>query len=108
MKTPIFTLAAASLICAPVAAIAGPSSADSNSDVPRMLVEHSDLNLATKKGVERLEMRIEAAARKVCGADRISTGTRVVRSETRRCVANAKASATEQFAAVVEQQSKGG
>ena len=103
MKTPIFAIAAASL-----AVTASPALAGENVQKSKMIVQYDDLNLATRSGVERLELRINKAARAVCGADVVQTGSRIASVKAKRCVAVAKASAMQQFASVVEQQRLGG
>ena len=69
-------------------------------------IRYSDLDLSTKKGVKMLEKRIEDTAKEVCGVTR--SETRVISGETRSCVKNFKAQAKNQFAAVIEQQRRGG
>ena len=100
MKTPIFAIAAASLAVTASPALAG--------DAPKMKVHYADLNLATEAGIEQLERRIEGAAKKVCNAETPTTGSRMASTQSRRCVAKAKATAMQQFASVVEQQRLGG
>lgn len=97
MKTTLMIFAAAGLAVSSAPAMAGGIS-----------VKYDDLNLASPAGQEALDKRIEVAARKVCGADTPTTGTRLQSSEARRCVVEAKRSATQQVAAVVEQRQMGG
>lgn len=90
----------ATLIATPV--IAGDN--DSNS----VSIEYKDLNLGTDEGQEMLDRRIEKATRQMCGFDSQRTGTRLASSESRRCLAEARKSATEMVAQLVSEQQLGG
>ncbi len=73
------------------------------------LVRYSDLDLATTAGAEQLDRRINSAARNVCR----SGGTARVlglaeNAEIRACVAEAKAKAARQVAALAPTQTRGG
>lgn len=72
------------------------------------IVRYDDLNLASPAGMERLERRINAAARTVCGAHagRIAGVSDTL--ETKACVAQAKARAARQVAALETRQARGG
>jgi UrcA family protein len=63
-------------------------------DVPRVIVDYSDLNLATEHGAHRLYQRISTAARQVCPPD-TSVGARVA-SIARQCVSDAIARAVNE------------
>lgn len=97
MKTLIIALSAAGAVLAATPAAAG-----------TMQIEHNDLNLATVEGQKTLERRIDAAAREVCGYEDIRTGTRIQSRQAKRCYAQAKKQATEQFAALVAEERLGG
>lgn len=71
-----------------------------------LVVRYDDLDLATTKGQKALNQRIDRAARDVCGAGEIVTGTRVDR--TSACVASARNAARVQMAALVEHAQRGG
>ena len=101
MKTPLIMLAAIAL-AAPGAASATKAQEESIS------VEYRDLNLSSPEGLERLEYRVEAAARKVCGLDESSLGSRIRNRDAQRCYDETKEMIDAQFAAVVERQAKGG
>lgn len=73
-----------------------------------MKIEHSDLDLNTEKGQKILEMRISDAAREVCGIGKGSSGTRIQSRQSRECYAQAKQQATQQFAALMENNRLGG
>ncbi len=63
-RTSLFTAALSSLAIMSAAA-AAPAAAQETRSIE---VEYSDLDLASPKGAERLQSRIELAARRVCGA----------------------------------------
>lgn len=71
-------------------------------------VSYSDLNLASPDGQRTLERRITQALEEVCQANEIRTGTRVRSSDARRCMVEARASAKEQVAAILERKGLGG
>ncbi len=89
----------------PVAALAAmaclltaPASAESVS------VEYADLNLASEKGLKRLEQRIDKAARQVCGVDAQRPGTRLKTREL-ECYRTAKRNAAVQVAGIIRSRS---
>ena len=100
------TLALASATLA-LAFTASPALATSG-DVPTRSVSYADLNLNTAEGQERLALRIEAAAQNVCSAHKERVGSRIPSPELKPCLANARASAKKQMAAVVAEQRRGG
>lgn len=61
-------------------------------------VRYNDLNLASPAGIERLEDRINGAARLVCGARDDYRQSLILQAETRKCIADAKARAMAQVA----------
>lgn len=71
-------------------------------------VGYSDLNLASPEGQKALERRITQALEEVCQTNRVRTGTRVQSSDSRRCMKEARASAKQQVAAILEQKGLGG
>lgn len=97
-------LAAASL---GVALIATPAIAGDN-EKNSVTIEFQDLNLNTPEGQEKLEQRIETAAREMCGIDETRTGTRLASSQSRRCLAEARQSAKKRMAQIVREQQLGG
>ena len=74
----------------------------------QVTIQFDDLDLATKEGVQTLEKRIAATAREFCSFTSARTGSRVKSQAAARCVADFKAKAKNQFAAVIEQQRRGG
>ena len=73
-----------------------------------MSILTNDLNLSTPQGQKILERRIDTAARKICGMDRTSTGTRLRSREADACFREAKAAAHKQFTALVAEKQLGG
>lgn len=73
------------------------------------LVRYDDLNLASPAGQERLQRRIDTAARRVCGD---ANARRVLglatSTKARACIAKAKANAADQVAALDIKQARGG
>ncbi len=83
-------LAAIAVALVPVPAFAGDAKA------PSIRVDYSDLDLASERGRNTLDRRIEAAAKALCPAP-ATTGTRIRR--TNECYENAMKSVREQLAA---------
>ena len=102
MKKFALALAAASIS---VTGMAAPAFA---SETKSVNVRYDDLNLNTVSGQETLERRLEKAAKQVCGYDDHKTGSRIRSLVTRQCLAKARAAAKQQFAAVMEDQRRGG
>lgn len=71
-------------------------------------IKYKDLDLATPEGQAKLDRRIDKAARKACGADQSRTGTRIAKRDVTACVAAAKRQASQQMAAIIEQEKRGG
>jgi UrcA family protein len=85
MATP--KLFATTLLAASALAISAPASADWKSKE----VRHSDLDLSTAQGQERLKTRVKQAVKQVCGSPRAITLKE--RSDQNRCVTDAMARA---------------
>lgn len=64
-------------------------------------VKYADLDLSTKAGQERLERRIDSAARAACGMDQIRTGRFTPSTAQRQCYQQTKASVHEQVAEMI-------
>ena len=71
-------------------------------------VEYADLNLDTKEGQKKLDLRIRKAVESVCEVNAVQTGTRVRSNESRQCAEQAYASVKKQIAAKIENQKLGG
>ncbi len=97
MKRSLVALTAAAVLGA-----ATPAMAESLS------IPYHDLNLATEKGQEILDRRIDTAVREFCGMDATTTGTRITSRDARECYEQVSKQAKAQFAAVVDEQRLGG
>ncbi|MEE4201244.1 UrcA family protein [Erythrobacter sp.] len=86
---------------------AGAALADNTVPVSKS-IEYADLNLDTAAGQKALEYRINSAARDVCGADEVRTGTRIKSPEISACLADARSSAKRQVAAMIAKEKRGG
>lgn len=71
-------------------------------------VNHADLDLATPQGQRRLDRRIAAAARTICGLDSQDTGTRMASRESTECYRQALNDVRQRVAAVIEGGRNGG
>lgn len=102
-KTLIHTLAALGLAGAAITpALAGDG-------VPKTIaVTTSDIDLATAKGQKTLDQRIERAARTVCRATDLATGSRIMSQEAHACLTKARGQAREQLAVLMADQQRGG
>ena len=75
---------------------------------PSRVVQYGDLDLTRAAGMERLERRIDAAARSVCN---VGSGRVIGVSEYaqgRACIAEAKAKAAQQVAQLETRNARGG
>ncbi|QIG54192.1 UrcA family protein [Altererythrobacter sp. BO-6] len=97
-------LAAAALSAA---IAAGPATAEETQGNSKT-VTYSDLDLSTKQGQKELEVRFARAAREVCEADAKRTGTRMMSTEVRRCLAEAKKSTKAAMARILSDNQLGG
>lgn len=102
MKTLLLSLAASAALITTVPAAAA---AD---DSAQISVRYDDLNLASAKGQKILERRLIAAARQACGLDGSKTGTRMRSEEETQCYRQAKATAMQRHAMIVEPYRLGG
>jgi UrcA family protein len=89
-------LGAATLIAAPAAA--GTSVA----------VKYSDLDLSTRTGQQKLERRIDSAAREACGMGEVRTGRFTPSTAQRQCYVQTKASVHDQVAETIARDSSRG
>jgi UrcA family protein len=104
MKKFALALAAASISVTGMAAPAFAGTASSKT----IKVEYADLNLNTMNGQATLERRLDKAAKRACDFNDARTGTRIQSKAAKECLAKARASAKQQFAAVMEDQRRGG
>ena len=96
-------LAAAALGAAAV--FAAPAAAETTGSVA---IEYADLDLSTKAGQDRLDRRIDSAARSACGMDRVVTGRFTPSTAQRECYAQTKTSVHEQVAEMIARDSNRG
>ena len=80
------------LVCVLALVAAVPATAETR------LVRYDDLNLSSQAGIDRLERRINTAARQVCGAFHEPREAVDQKSATSKCMAAAKAGAMKQVA----------
>lgn len=97
------TAIGAALITAPV--LAGTTTSAEEKSVT---IQYADLNLNSAEGQERLEQRIDAAARKVCKLNEHRTGTRIPSQNRKECFVKARKSAQSQMASVIRDTRRGG
>lgn len=88
-------------------AIAAPISAATDTSAP-VAVKYSDLDLSTKAGQEKLDRRIDDAARSACGMDDPSTGSRIRSSEARQCYEQTRANVHERVARLIARDNSRG
>lgn len=110
MKSRFGTLAST---VAPLAAACGlalaASAAPASAKTVSVDVAYADLDLTSPQGQSALDRRIDTAARHICGGDQQRTGTRIVdNAKMRVCVAEVKARAASQVAAVMRDRQLGG
>lgn len=71
-------------------------------------VRYDDLNLASPAGQERLQRRIDSAAREVCGAANPTRESLAVMAASQKCIAEAKTRAKAQVARATTSEARGG
>ena len=64
-------------------------------------VKYDDLDLSTRAGQQKLDRRIDSAAREACGMDRVQTGRFTPSTAQRECYQKTKASVGEQVAQMI-------
>ncbi len=90
-----------------LAVVATPVMAGSD-EKPTMTVETRDLDLSTVEGQERLDRRIDQAAKKICETNAVRTGTRLKSASRSSCYKNAVKSVEKQVATMIRDQQRGG
>jgi UrcA family protein len=71
-------------------------------------VKYSDLDLSTRAGQQKLERRIDSAAREACGMGEVRTGRFTPSTAQRQCYAEAKASVHDQVAETIARDNSRG
>lgn len=74
----------------------------------QLTVEHADLDLDTKQGQKTLDRRIRAAAERICDANQVVTGSRLMSREAKRCIAEVTATARKSVASQLGYKKLGG
>ena len=85
------------------ALIATPLAAQSEA-AQSIAVKYDDLDLSTEKGQAKLDKRIDVAAREVCKADAVRTGTRLRSNDRKQCLESARASVKAQLAELINEE----
>ena len=85
-----------------------PALAQSTSLERSASVEYRDLDLATPEGLETLDRRIDRAARTICEFDAHEVGSRIRSRSARLCYDRAKTSFEHRFAAIIDDERRGG
>ena len=94
-------------IAASVLALA-PAISAAETDQRSSQVAYADLDLSTPEGLAELDRRIDTAAREVCDADQLTTGTRLSSRAARDCVRTAKSEIDRRFAVIKRNANLGG
>lgn len=71
-------------------------------------VVYSDLDLATDAGRAELDLRIDRAAKQVCGIGESTVGTRIRSRDARACYTQAKRELDQHFAGILHNTQFGG
>jgi UrcA family protein len=98
MQSLALVLAAAGL-AAPVAA---------KDEPPTIGVHYGDLDLTSEAGQRQLDLRLERAAREVCGLNEKMTGSHLRSSHSRECYREARRHLDQQYAQVLSRKSSAG
>ena len=74
-------------------------------EAPRVGVHYGDLNLSGVEGQRQLDLRLERAAREVCGMNRTAVGSHLRSSHSRECYREARRNLDREFAELVSRKS---
>lgn len=105
MKRPLMFAAACALISSTAAM---PALAGETQEPVTMSVKYKDLNLGSPEGQKQLELRLQRAAKRVCGYDSPITGSRIVSRERKACFDKALNGAMQSYAMLIENHQLGG
>ena len=86
----------AAVLAAPVAA---------KDEAPTVGVHYGDLDLSSPDGQRQLDLRLERAAREVCGMDEKMTGSHLRADHSRVCYREARRNLDREFAELVSRKS---
>ena len=95
-----YSFASAALLSASLAF--APSAMAQSAETQTVAVPYADLDLSTEEGVQRLDQRIDRAARAVCGYNKPVTGSRIRSAEAHQCYTEARSRIARQQAQLVE------
>ena len=101
MRIQSFALALATAVLAVPAAAA-------EDQPPRVAVHYANLDLTSEAGQKQLDLRLERAAREVCGVDKTVIGTHLRSTHSRECYREARRHLDQEFAQAVTRKSAGG
>ena len=88
------------------AALAVPAAAAEKA--PRVGVHYGDLDLTSAEGQQKLDQRLERAAREVCGMNQTAVGSHLRSSHSRECYREARRHLDQQYAEAVNRKSAAG
>jgi len=88
------------------AALAVPAAAAE--EAPRVGVHYGDLDLTSAEGQQKLDQRLERAAREVCGMNQTAVGSHLRSSHSRECYREARRHLDQQYAEAVNRKSAAG
>jgi UrcA family protein len=101
MKMHSFALALATVALAVPAAAA-------EDQPPTVGVRYSDLDLTSEAGQKQLDIRLERAAREVCGMNETMVGSHLRSTNSRECYREARRHLDQELAQLVSRKSAGG
>jgi len=90
---------AAAVLAAPVAA---------KDEAPTIGIHYGDLDLTSEAGQRELDVRLERAAREVCGVNEKVVGSHLRSRHSRECYREARRSLDQQYAQLVTRKSATG
>ena len=99
MRMQSLSLAVAIVLAAPVAA---------NDEVQTIGVRYGDLDLTSAAGQRQLDLRLERAAREVCGLNDHVTGSHLRTQNSRECYREARRNLDRQYAQLVSRKAASG
>ena len=74
-------------------------------EAPSIGVHYGDLDLTSAAGQRQLDLRLERAAREVCGLNEKAVGSHLRSQHSRECYREARRQLDQQYAAVVNRKS---
>jgi len=98
MRMHSFALALAAVVVAVPAAAA-------EEQPPRIAVHYNDLDLTSEAGQKRLDVRLERAAREVCGMNETAIGSHLRPAHSAECYREARRNLDREFAELVSRKS---